>query len=119
MSEENAANTSSYLLVGAIFLYPLVRLGLFLLSLVDLSSRQCGYVVDRLRHRPIVIQLLFLSSILTLSAYVWFVLPPAWTKTPLPGISLFALGHGFSPCQCLKFNTISLSLMDSMQYCWL
>jgi len=80
MSEENAANTSSYLLVGAIFLYPL-----------------CGYVVDRLRHRPIVIQLLFLSSLLTMAAYCWFVLPPAWTKTPLPGISLFALGHGFSP----------------------
>jgi len=80
MSEENAANTSSYLLVGAIFLYPL-----------------CGYVVDRQRHRPIVIQLLFLSSILTMAAYCWFVLPPAWTKTPLPGISLFALGHGFSP----------------------
>jgi MFS family permease len=80
MSEENAANTSSYLLVGSIFLYPL-----------------CGYVVDRLRPRPIVIQLFFLSSILTLASYSWFVLPPTWTKTPLPGISFFAIGHGFSP----------------------
>lgn len=119
MSEENAANTSSYVLVGSIFLYPLVRWGLFLLLHVDLSSRQCGYVVDRLRHRPIVIQLFFLSSILTMAAYCWFVLPPAWTKTPLPGISLFAMGHGFSPCQCLRSNTISLPLIVSVQYCWL
>jgi len=25
------------------------------------------------------------------------VLPPTWTKTPLPGISFFAIGHGYSP----------------------
>ncbi|KAF8807430.1 MFS general substrate transporter [Phlegmacium glaucopus] len=80
MSERDAANTSSYLLAGSIVLYPL-----------------CGYIVDRLRHRPIIIQLLLLSSFLTMGAYSWFVLPPTWTKTPLPGISLFAIGHGFSP----------------------
>jgi len=80
LSEENAAISSSYLLVGSVFLYPL-----------------CGYTVDRLKHRPIVTQLLFLSSILTMAAYSWFALPPTWTQTPWPGISLFAIGHGFSP----------------------
>ena len=57
MSEENAANTSSYLLIGPIFLFDKC-----------LSFRQCGHVVDRLRHRSIVILFLSLSSTLTMAA---------------------------------------------------
>lgn len=60
---------------------------------------QCGFLVDRRQHSPIVIQLLLLSSVLTSFAYFWFVLSPSWTKTPTPGIVSFAIGHGFSPCE--------------------
>ncbi|KAF8973948.1 major facilitator superfamily domain-containing protein [Flammula alnicola] len=80
MKEDDAANTASYLLAGPIILYPL-----------------CGFLVDFGKHRPIVIQLLLLSSSLTMFAYVWFALSPSWTKTPVPAIISFAIGHGFSP----------------------
>ncbi|KAJ4486174.1 major facilitator superfamily domain-containing protein [Lentinula aciculospora] len=80
MAEENAANTASYLLAGSIFLYPV-----------------CGFLVDRFKHRPIVIQLMLVSSTLTLLAFCWLVLPPNATQTPIPAIASFALGHGFSP----------------------
>ncbi|PPR06886.1 hypothetical protein CVT24_011576 [Panaeolus cyanescens] len=80
MGEEDASNTASYLLAGPLILYPL-----------------CGYLVDTYKHRPIILQLLVLSSILTMSAYTWLALPPSWTQTPIPAIASFALGHGFSP----------------------
>ncbi|KAK0233214.1 major facilitator superfamily domain-containing protein [Armillaria fumosa] len=80
MSEQDAANEASYLLAGSLLFYPI-----------------CGFLVDRLRHRPIVVQLLLLSSCLTLSAYGWLVLPPSWTQTARPAIAAFAVGHGFSP----------------------
>ncbi|KAF8872127.1 major facilitator superfamily domain-containing protein [Gymnopilus junonius] len=80
MPEENAANTASYLLAGPIILYPMA-----------------GFFIDHRKHGPIILQLLFLSSILTMSAYLWFVLNPNWTKTPVLGIISFAIGHGFSP----------------------
>jgi len=80
MPEESASNSASYLLAGPLVLYPL-----------------CGYLVDKFKHRPIVIQLLLLSSGLTMAAYAWFSLNPSLTKTPVPGIFLFAFGHGFAP----------------------
>ncbi|KAF9526438.1 major facilitator superfamily domain-containing protein [Crepidotus variabilis] len=80
LSEEDAANTASYLLSGSIILYPLV-----------------GYVVDSRKNKPIVLQLLFLSSTLTLLSFIWLASPPGWTHTPIPSIITFAAGHGFSP----------------------
>ncbi|KAF9481407.1 MFS general substrate transporter [Pholiota conissans] len=80
MKEDDAANSAAYLLAGPIVLYPL-----------------CGFLVDYKKHRPIVIQLMLLSSSLTMFAYIWFALSPAWTKTPVPAIFSFAVGHGFSP----------------------
>ncbi|ESK88905.1 oxalate:formate antiporter [Moniliophthora roreri MCA 2997] len=80
MNEENAANTASFLLAGSIFLYPL-----------------CGFLVDRYKHRPIVIQLLLLSSTLTGLAYVWLAVPTQWTGSPIPAILSFMLGYGFAP----------------------
>ncbi|RDB29567.1 60S ribosomal protein L15 [Hypsizygus marmoreus] len=80
MSEENAAIQASYLLAGSLILYPI-----------------CGFLVDRFKHRPIVVLLLVLSSSLTLAAYAWFALPPSWTKIAGPAIALFGAGHGFAP----------------------
>ncbi|KAF9453792.1 MFS general substrate transporter [Macrolepiota fuliginosa MF-IS2] len=80
LAEGDSANKASYLLAGSILLYPI-----------------CGFIVDTLAHRPIIVYLLFSSSILTASAYAWLVLPPTWTHTPLPAIVSFAFGHGFSP----------------------
>ncbi|CAK5280537.1 unnamed protein product [Mycena citricolor] len=80
MSEKDAANTASYVLVGSVFLYPI-----------------CGFVVDRFKRKPIVIMLLLLSSFMTLCAYTWLVLPPGLTKTAKPAIAAFGFGHGFAP----------------------
>ncbi|KAJ7788473.1 major facilitator superfamily domain-containing protein [Mycena olivaceomarginata] len=80
MTEKDAANTASYVLVGSIFLYPI-----------------CGYTVDRFKRKPIVVLLLVLSSLFTLSAYSWLALPPSWTHTAKPAIAAFGFGHGFSP----------------------
>ncbi|KAJ7225487.1 major facilitator superfamily domain-containing protein [Mycena pura] len=82
MTERDAANMASYVLVGSIFLYPM-----------------CGYLVDSFKHKPIVIILLLLSSACTLGAYSWLVLPPSWTQTAKPAIAAFGFGHGFSPCE--------------------
>ncbi|KAJ6519847.1 major facilitator superfamily domain-containing protein [Mycena sanguinolenta] len=81
MSEKDAANTASYALIGSIFLYPI-----------------CGYIVDLklFKRKPIVIILLVLSSLSTLVAYFWLVLPPSWTHTAKPAIAAFGFGHGFS-----------------------
>jgi MFS family permease len=80
MQEEDAASTASYLLGGSIFLYPI-----------------CGLLVDRFKHKPIIIQLMLASSMLTLSAFGWLALSPNFTGSPIPGIASFAIGHGFSP----------------------
>lgn len=42
-------------------------------------------------------KLFLTSAILTLLCYIWLALPPTWTKTPIPAIISFAMGHGFSP----------------------
>ncbi|KAJ7615282.1 major facilitator superfamily domain-containing protein [Mycena polygramma] len=80
MSEKDAANTASYVLVGSIFLYPI-----------------CGYIVDRFKRRPTVVILLLFSSVSTLFAYSWLALSPSWTHTAKPAIAAFGFGHGFSP----------------------
>lgn len=61
---------------------------------------QCGFIVDRYKHRPIVIRLLLLASVLTLCCFAWLALPPSWTHGPGPAIAAFGIGHGFSPCEC-------------------
>ncbi|KAF8216213.1 major facilitator superfamily domain-containing protein, partial [Mycena galopus ATCC 62051] len=80
MSEKDAANTASYVLIGSIFLYPI-----------------CGYIVDRFKRKAIVVALLILSSLFTLGAYSWLALPPSWTQTAKPAVAAFGFGHGFSP----------------------
>ncbi|KAF9044710.1 MFS general substrate transporter [Hymenopellis radicata] len=80
MTEQDAANQASYLLAGSLIFYPI-----------------CGFIVDRFKHRPVVVQLLLLSSCLTLISYGWFCLPPSWTQSAKPAIVTFAVGHGFSP----------------------
>ncbi|KAF8898714.1 major facilitator superfamily domain-containing protein [Infundibulicybe gibba] len=80
MPERDAANEASYLLAGSLILYPI-----------------CGLLVDRYKERPIVVQLLTASSILTFISYLWLALPPAWTTSPAPAITAFAAGHGFAP----------------------
>ncbi|EEB87629.1 hypothetical protein MPER_14963, partial [Moniliophthora perniciosa FA553] len=52
---------------------------------------------DRYKHRPIVVQLLLLSSTLTGLAYIWLAIPTQWTGSPIPAILLFMFGHGFAP----------------------
>ncbi|TCD71510.1 hypothetical protein EIP91_008891 [Steccherinum ochraceum] len=80
MSESGSSEVASYILAGSVFLYPIT-----------------GWAVDALKHRGIVLRLLATSSILTLLCYIWMALPPEFTRTPIPGIISFGLGHGFSP----------------------
>ncbi|KZT02737.1 MFS general substrate transporter [Laetiporus sulphureus 93-53] len=80
LSERDASTTGSYLLAGSVLLYPVT-----------------GIIVDRVKTRGFVTQLLTASSVFTLLCYAWFALPPEWTKTPMPAVAAFASGHGFSP----------------------
>ncbi|KAI5124682.1 hypothetical protein M0805_004290 [Coniferiporia weirii] len=80
LSENDASSEASFLLAGSVFLYPI-----------------CGYLIDRMKHRPILHQLFLLSSILTASCYLWLVLPPKLTRTPVPAIALYGFGQGFAP----------------------
>ncbi|KAI4526815.1 MFS general substrate transporter, partial [Schizophyllum commune Loenen D] len=106
LPEASAASQASYLLAGSLIMYPL-----------------CGFLVDRFKHRPIVIQLLVCSSTLTLFCYAWLALP---TSTPIPGILAFAIGHGFSPLLLvvlvpkivpLKFVSTALGVHKSLENC--
>ncbi|THH17007.1 hypothetical protein EW146_g3741 [Bondarzewia mesenterica] len=80
LTESDASIKASYLLAGSIFLYPLV-----------------GFVIDRVKRPSFVLMLFMLSSLLTMFAYIWLVLPPEMTGTPWPAIASFATGIGFSP----------------------
>ncbi|PSS37720.1 hypothetical protein PHLCEN_2v413 [Hermanssonia centrifuga] len=80
LSESDASTKGSYVLAGSVILYPIT-----------------GYLVDSLKKRGIVLRLFMLSSLLTLFCYFWLVLPPGFTKSPIPAIASFASGHGFSP----------------------
>ncbi|KAL1697170.1 major facilitator superfamily domain-containing protein [Schizophyllum commune] len=106
LPEASAASQASYLLAGSLIMYPL-----------------CGFLVDRFKHRPIVIQLLVCSSTLTLFCYAWLALP---TSTSIPGILAFAIGHGFSPLLLvvlvpkivpLKFVSTALGVHKSLENC--
>jgi hypothetical protein len=61
------------------------------------SSFQCGYLVDRSKKQPIIMQLFLLSSVLTLCCYAWLALPPEWTQTSFPAVLAFGSGYGFAP----------------------
>ncbi|CDO71549.1 hypothetical protein BN946_scf184911.g19 [Trametes cinnabarina] len=80
LTESEASTKGSYVLAGSVFLYLIT-----------------GFVVDRVKKRNFIMKLFLLSACLTLACYVWLALPPEWTKTPIPAIISFALGHGFSP----------------------
>lgn len=73
---------ASVLLAGAIVLYPII-----------------GYITDRVGPDTprTTFQLFFISSLLTLFAYVFLSLPVKLTHTPWPGLITWALGHGASP----------------------
>ncbi|TFK30466.1 MFS general substrate transporter [Coprinopsis marcescibilis] len=80
LSEHEAAVQGSYLLAGSMVLYPV-----------------CGYLVDTIKQRNIILRLLLLASVFTLGGYMWLASPPNLTKNALPGIFAFAFGHGYSP----------------------
>ncbi|RDX55878.1 MFS general substrate transporter [Lentinus brumalis] len=80
LTEADASLKGSYVLGGSVILYPIT-----------------GFVIDRVKRSNFVMRLFLLSSILTLCCYLWLATPPSLTKTPIPGIISFALGHGFSP----------------------
>ncbi|EGO01228.1 hypothetical protein SERLA73DRAFT_167350 [Serpula lacrymans var. lacrymans S7.3] len=80
LTESEAGKQGSYLLAGSMVLYPL-----------------CGFAVDRLKYRQIILRLFALSSMLTMFCYAWLALPPRWTGTPAPAVLSFASGIGFSP----------------------
>ncbi|KAF9566046.1 MFS general substrate transporter [Agrocybe pediades] len=80
LSEGRAAEESSLLHAGSMFLYPL-----------------CGYLTDVVKKRSFVHRLLLLSSVLTMFCYGWLSLSPTTTKTPLPAMISFGFGLGFSP----------------------
>ncbi|KAG8810684.1 hypothetical protein FRC17_002834 [Serendipita sp. 399] len=79
LSEAEASRQASLLLAGSLFLYPI-----------------CGLLTDRLKYGSTVFALFTLSALLTLICYGWLVLPPSWTKTPMPAMLSFSGGHGFS-----------------------
>ncbi|KAI0963548.1 hypothetical protein AcW1_000594 [Taiwanofungus camphoratus] len=80
LPERDASIKGSYVLAGSVLLYPVT-----------------GFIVDRVKRRGFVMQLFTASSVLTLLCFLWLVLPPEWTKSPMPAITAFATGHGFSP----------------------
>ncbi|KAI0778169.1 MFS general substrate transporter [Trametes elegans] len=80
LTESDASTKGSYVLAGSVILYPIT-----------------GVVLDTVKKRNFVMQLFLLSGILTFSCYLWLAFPPDLTKTPIPAIASFALGHGFSP----------------------
>ncbi|RPD62956.1 MFS general substrate transporter [Lentinus tigrinus ALCF2SS1-7] len=80
LTEADASLKGSYVLGGSVVLYPIT-----------------GVVIDRVKRSNFVMRLFLLSGVLTLGCYLWLSAPPSLTKTPMPGIISFALGHGFSP----------------------
>jgi hypothetical protein len=53
--------------------------------------------VDRYKQKPTIIILMVTSASLTLLAFLWLVLPPSITHTPIPSIALFGFGQNFAP----------------------
>ena len=59
-----------------------------------------------MKHPQAVLRMLMLSSVLTILGYAWLVLPPAWTRTPVPAVVVYATGIGFSPCKLTSLYLI-------------
>ena len=101
LTEHEASDQASFLLAGSVFLYPIVRV--IILHAVNRDQHalhhKCGYIIDRLKHRPILHQLFLLSSTLTMLCYLWLAIPPSFTGTPLPSVALYGIGQGFAPCE--------------------
>ena len=81
LSDSLSAKYASLLLAFSIVLYPLA-----------------GYAHDRYHSRSpfIVYRLFVLASCLTLSCFVWLVLPVGLMRTPVPAMISFGAGHGFA-----------------------
>ncbi|KAI9445172.1 major facilitator superfamily domain-containing protein, partial [Lactarius indigo] len=79
LTEQEASYQASFLLVGSIVLYPLI-----------------GFTIDKLKRPYLIFLLFFSSSLLSLFAYLWLLLPPGATKTAWPAILCFATGTGYS-----------------------
>ncbi|KAH9022995.1 MFS general substrate transporter [Lactarius pseudohatsudake] len=79
LTEQEASYQASFLLVGSIVLYPLI-----------------GFTIDKLKRPYLIFLLFFSSSLLSLFAYLWLLLPPGTTKTAWPAIVCFATGTGYS-----------------------
>jgi len=119
LSDSKAAKHASILLAGPLVLYPLVGSIVDAFSARPLISRersddasedaaptrpsaaleeQCDR--DTAAHdsgRARIVHLLFIvSSVLTLVCFCWLLLPIEWTKTPVPGLVSWGIGHGFS-----------------------
>jgi len=114
LTELNGSTQAAYLLAGSVILYPIVCFAFFALWQPSEAymNIQCGYMVDTLKHRPIVLQLLMLSSCLTLACYLWLALPPWLTQTAIPAIVAFGFGYGFSPCKLMFDFQLELLTTD-------
>jgi hypothetical protein len=110
LTESDAATQASYLLAGSIVLYPIVRLQATVTRRLQTHISQCGYLVDRFKHRPIALQLFMVSSCLSLSCYIWLALPPQWTRTAIPAIIAFATAIGSA--QCKSSNSYCVYLLN-------
>ncbi|KZP30883.1 MFS general substrate transporter [Athelia psychrophila] len=109
LTESAAASQASILLAGSIVLYPI-----------------CGYITDRAHRGFIVHRLLLLGSALTLACYAWLALPAAWTRTAVPALVSFGVGHGFSTLLLvlivprivpLKYVSTALGAHKSIESC--
>jgi hypothetical protein len=119
MSEENAANTSSYLLVGSIFLYPLVRLRIIFVI-------ACGFIIPTVwLHRgppeassnsnPTFFPIVNINH----GGLLLVCLATGLDKDTFARYFFVRYGSWLLSLSVLRFNTISFSLTDSMQYYWL
>ncbi|KAI0318983.1 major facilitator superfamily domain-containing protein [Amylostereum chailletii] len=80
LTERDASTQASFVLAGSIFLYPVV-----------------GFIIDRVKRPYFVIFMLLLSSVFTMLAFVWLVLPPSATRSAWPAIVSFGTGIGYAP----------------------
>ncbi|KAL7411643.1 major facilitator superfamily domain-containing protein [Mrakia frigida] len=83
LSDATSASYASLLLAFSIVLYPMA-----------------GWIHDHFhtdrRDTFIVYRLFVLASCLTLSCFVWLVLPVVLTRSPVPAMIAFGGGHGFA-----------------------
>lgn len=102
LTELEASTSAAYLLSGSVFLYPI-----------------CGIIVDRMKRGSVVVQLLAVSSILTLLCFFWMTLPPTLTLTPWPAIVCFGTAMGFAPRTILSAHLRSGTLTFLQSFWWL